>query len=294
MTLPKKFGIWGNTDKDSFWKILPKILRWSDDKQIEAYLTTRILSHKYGKNLIARQIRSKNDISSLDFMLVLGGDGTFLSLARTIINLDTPILGVHLGDLGFLAKVTLNDFFSRLNQVVEGHYILEDRILIRAIIEKENENINQVALNDFVICNGQSHRMLNTIVNVDGYLVGNYRSDGLIIATPTGSTAYSLSAGGPIVTPKVDSIIITPTAPHTLTSRPLVVPASSNIAISFPKTDDLIQFIADGQIHESLNSNSIVEVNRTEYSLKLIDFKDLNYFQTLRKKMGWGVRGDKN
>lgn len=292
MIPPKKFGIWGNTDKDLFWKVLPEIISWSSHNDMEVYLTTRILDHENGANLNSRKISSKDDISNLDFMLVLGGDGTFLSLARAIEDRSTPILGIHLGDLGFLAKVTLKDLFPRLDQVNKGHYVVEERILAQASIDKDRKKINQVALNDFVICNGQSHRMLNALVNVDGHMVGNYRSDGLVVSTPTGSTAYSLSAGGPIVTPKVDSLIITPTAAHTLTSRPLVVPASSKIIISFPDTDDAIQFIADGQIHEILDSTCTVEISKSDYNVSLIDFDDTDYFETLRKKMGWGKRGD--
>tara|TARA_B100001013_G_scaffold160311_1_gene95754 strand:- start:182 stop:1063 length:882 start_codon:yes stop_codon:yes gene_type:complete len=289
---PKSFGVWGNTDKESFWEILPDILAWSGKKGLDAYLTTRILNHENGSTLSSKKIRSKDDMSVLDFMLVLGGDGTFLSLARAIEHRNTPILGIHLGDLGFLAKVTLKDLFVRLDQVANGDFIVEKRILVKASIKKNGQTIHHVGLNDFVLSNGQSHRMLNATVSVNGHLVGNYRSDGLIIATPTGSTAYSLSAGGPIVTPEVDSLIITPTAAHTLTSRPLVIPADSKIILDFPDTNDSILFIADGQVHESLDPSCQVEITKSDYDVKLIDFKDSDYFQTLRTKMGWGKRGE--
>ena len=292
MNHPKSFGVWGNTDKESFWEILPDILAWSGKKGLDAYLTTRILNHENGSTLTSKKIRSKDDMSVLDFMLVLGGDGTFLSLARAIEHRNTPILGIHLGDLGFLAKVTLKDLFVRLDQVANGDFIVEKRILVKASIKKNGQTIHHVGLNDFVLSNGQSHRMLNAIVSVNGHLVGNYRSDGLIIATPTGSTAYSLSAGGPIVTPEVDSLIITPTAAHTLTSRPLVIPADSKIILDFPDTNDSILFIADGQVHESLDPSCQVEITKSHYDVKLIDFKDSDYFQTLRTKMGWGKRGE--
>ena len=292
MNHPKSFGVWGNTDKESFWEILPDILAWSGKKGLDAYLTTRILNHENGSTLSSKKIRSKDDMSVLDFMLVLGGDGTFLSLARAIEHRNTPILGIHLGDLGFLAKVTLKDLFVRLDQVANGDFIVEKRILVKASIKKNGQTIHHVGLNDFVLSNGQSHRMLNAIVSVNGHLVGNYRSDGLIIATPTGSTAYSLSAGGPIVTPEVDSLIITPTAAHTLTSRPLVIPADSKIILNFPDTNDSILFIADGQVHESLDPSCQVEITKSDYDVKLIDFKDSDYFQTLRTKMGWGKRGE--
>ena len=292
MNHPKSFGVWGNTDKESFWKILPDILSWAGKKGLDPYLTTRILEHEKGSILTSKMIRSKDDMSVLDFMLVLGGDGTFLSLARAIEHRDTPILGIHLGDLGFLAKVTLKDLFVRLDQVANGDFIIEKRILVKASIKKNGQTIQHVGLNDFVLSNGESHRMLNATVKVNGHLVGNYRSDGLIIATPTGSTAYSLSAGGPIVTPEVDSLIITPTAAHTLTSRPLVIPADSKIILDFPDTNDSILFIADGQVHELLDPYCQLEITRSDYDVKLVDFKDSDYFETLRTKMGWGKRGE--
>tara|TARA_B100000029_G_scaffold25250_2_gene24903 strand:- start:10450 stop:11331 length:882 start_codon:yes stop_codon:yes gene_type:complete len=292
MIPPKTFGIWGNTEKDSFWETLPEILSWANDKGITAHLTTRIVDHERCTIQECPSIQSKDEIGALDFMLVLGGDGTFLSLARAMEHRQTPILGIHLGDLGFLAKVTKKDLFHRLNQVATGAFILEKRLLAKATIQKNGDSIRHVGLNDFVLSNGESHRMLSATVKVNQHLVANYRADGLIVATPTGSTAYSLSAGGPIVTPAVDSLIITPTSAHSLTSRPLVVPADSKIVLSFPETHDTILFIADGQIHESLDPTCTVEITKSDYKINLIDFEDCDYFQTLRTKMGWGQRGD--
>ncbi|MDC0384363.1 hypothetical protein OAN38_05910, partial [Candidatus Marinimicrobia bacterium] len=134
--------------------------------------------------------------------------------------------------------------------------------------------------------------MLNATVFVNNHLVGNYKADGIIIATPTGSTAYSLSAGGPIVTPEVESLIITPTAAHTLTSRPLVVPASASIDIQFSQNIDPILFTADGQIHETLSSMNKVNISKANFQINLISFTDNDYFQNLRTKMGWGKRGE--
>ena len=285
----KKFGIWGNTDKEIFWKILPKILSWASKNKLKPFLTKRI----FKKGVFDIDIiNSKNDFNKMDFMLALGGDGTFLSLVRAIQNRRVPILGIHLGDLGFLAKVTLKDLFYRLDQVARDDYFVEDRALIKAKIRKANNIIEHVSLNDFVFANGESFRMLNTSVHVDGHFVGNYKADGLIISTPTGSTAYSLSAGGPIVTPKVDSMIITPVSAHSLTSRPLVVPGLSNITVSFSGSADSIRFVADGQVHEILNPKSQVEIVKSGYTVSLIDFKDTDYFKTLRAKMGWAKRGE--
>ena len=287
----KKIGIWGNTEKKSFWKILPGLLDWSKDNNLEVFLTTRIINNPKAKGLKGSPIETSSKFNELDFILSLGGDGTFLSLSRALGNIDTPILGIHLGDLGFLAKVILSDLYVRLNQVISGNYQVEKRMLIQASVLKPNKKINFVALNDFVFTNGESHRMLSTLVEVDSHFVGNYKSDGLIISTPTGSTAYSLSAGGPIVTPGVDSIVITPTSAHTLTSRPIVIPGVSKITIAFSNADKSILFIADGQIYDTLDPSCKIEITKTNYSVSLIDFKDTDYFDTLRIKMGWGKRG---
>ena len=286
------FGIWGNTEKKIFWEVLPKILSWSKKKQLEPFLTSKILDHLNFSNRKAKLIETEEQLDELDFILVLGGDGTFLSLARNMKNCTTPILGIHLGDLGFLAKVTLKDLFHRLDQVAAKDFILENRMLIEASIAKKNTLIKYNALNDFVISNAEFHRMLNATVFVNNHLVGNYKADGIIIATPTGSTAYSLSAGGPIVTPEVESLIITPTAAHTLTSRPLVVPASASIDIQFSQNIDPILFTADGQIHETLSSMNKVNISKANFQINLISFTDNDYFQNLRTKMGWGKRGE--
>ena len=157
----------------------------------------------------------------------------------------------------------------------KGEFIIEKRMLVQATIRKNGESIPHVGLNDFVLSNGESHRMLTATVKVNQQLVCNYKADGLIIASPTGSTAYSLSAGGPIVTPSVDSLIITPASAHSLTSRPLVVPASSNIILKFENISSKVLFIIDGQIHETLDSKSIIEITKSYY--KIMDsFNSIN------------------
>ena len=292
MKPPKKFGVWGNTEKENFWNTLPEILSWSKEKKIEVYLTKRIKSSKRNTSESSLVINSKDDINDLDFMLALGGDGTFLSSARAVENRNIPILGIHLGDLGFLAKVNLDDLFQRLNQVADGMYVIEKRSMIKALVKKNGLLIHHTALNDFVVKNNELNRMLSFTVYVDGHLVCNYKADGLIIATPTGSTAYSLSSGGPIISPDVDSFVVTPISPHSLTSRPLVVSANSKINITFPDKTDEMMFTVDGQIHEKLNPTNEIKIQRAAYEINLIDFIDNDYFETLRTKMGWGKRGE--
>jgi Predicted sugar kinase len=228
----------------------------------------------------------------MDFLLVLGGDGTFLSCARSVKDQSTPILGIHLGDLGFLAKVTLDDIFQRLDQVAAGDFLVEKRSMLKASIDKKDKDFISYGLNDFVVSSGESHRMLISEVFVNESRVAEYRSDGLIVSTPTGSTAYSLSSGGPIIAPDVESFVITPISAHSLTSRPLVVSNKSEVRIKFSNYNQNITLITDGQLHESVDSLDIVSITNSNFEIGLIDFKDSDYFQTLRTKMGWGTRGN--
>lgn len=294
MKIPKNFGVWGNIEKDAFWKILPKIIKWAKKKNIELFLTEKILSDSRSTDFQQPVIDSVEKISEMDFMLVVGGDGTFLSCARAIEYRSTPILGIHLGDLGFLAKVTLENIFQRLDQVASGKYLIEKRSMVKAVVEKNGSSLTQYGLNDFVVSNGESHRMLIAEVYVDQRRVSEYKSDGLIIATPTGSTAYSLSSGGPIISPDVDSFVITPISAHTLNSRPLVVSDRSKIKIKFSSYNQNITLITDGQLHKTLDYKDTVIITNSDFEIGLIDFKDSDYFQTLRTKMGWGTRGNRN
>ena len=294
MIRPKTLGLWANTDKSIFWNILPKIMDWSNSKNIQIHVTEKIKSNTKFTYANTPKIDSGDKISEMDFMLVLGGDGTFLSCARAVRHQKTPILGIHLGDLGFLAKVTLEDIFQRLDQVAGGDFLIENRSMVKALIEKDEKSLISYGLNDFVVTSGESHRMLISEVFVNGNRVSEYRSDGLIVSTPTGSTAYSLSSGGPIVAPDVDSLVITPISAHSLTSRPLVVSDNSSIEIKFSNYNQNIIFITDGQIHETLNPEHTVLITKSSFEIGLIDFKDSDYFQTLRTKMGWGTRGDGN
>ena len=292
MIKPKNFGLWGNTDKSVFWQILPKIIDWADSNKIQIYITEKIQTNvEFNANSIP-VINSNEKISEMDFMLVLGGDGTFLSCARAVEHHDTPILGIHLGDLGFLAKVTLDDIFQRLDQVAKGDYLIEKRSMVKAVLKKKGSEKVLYGLNDFVVTSGESHRLLVSEVFVNGRRVSEYRSDGLIVATPTGSTAYSLSSGGPIIAPDVDSFVITPISAHSLNSRPLVVSNKSSIQIKFSNYNKDIVFITDGQLHEILRPNDVALISNSNFQLGLIDFDDTDYFHTLRIKMGWGTRGE--
>ena len=288
---PRAFGIWGNTDKDKFWDNLVPILEWAHDKKIEPYITTRIkVNLPKGFEKKVNIINSAKDFLKIDFLLTLGGDGTILSAARAIGNRKTPILGVHVGELGFLAEVTMDDMFDRLNMVSQGNFLIQNRMVLKAEIDNGDTPKTFYALNDFVIDRGKSQRLITMELFANNHFISKYKSDGLIFSTPTGSTAYSLSAGGPIVMPKLKAIVVTPLSPHTLTLRPIVVPDDQILEIKFVD-DDKVAFAVDGQVSEYLSPGSRVLIKKSSFDIKMIKFEDSNYFQTLRLKMGWGKRG---
>ncbi|HIA31430.1 MAG TPA: NAD(+)/NADH kinase [Candidatus Marinimicrobia bacterium] len=294
MKVPKCFGIWGNTEKSAFWELLPDIISWTEEKNLEVHLTTRIRDNMEDPQTFSYQvIESAEDFFKLDFLLTLGGDGTMLSLARAVGDRNVPILGIHLGELGFLAAVNVDQMFEKLDQVVAGDYLVQPRIVLKSTVYNGGKSSTFFALNDMVIDRGKSHRMLVYELQANNHVIANYKADGLIVSTPTGSTAYSLAAGGPIVVPTMRTMIVTPICPHSLTLRPIVIPDDQVLKISFPSDhDDGIALAVDGQICEELGSGSKVEIQAADYTINMIGFPGSNYFRTLRKKMGWGRRGD--
>jgi len=291
---PTNFGIWANTDKPAFWKVLPDIISWAKNKSIDLFITTRIESQLKDHDFDYQLIESADDFVKLDFILTLGGDGTIFSLARAVGDRGTPILGIHLGELGFLAEVVLEDMFTRLDEVVAGDYNIQKRIVIKCIVNNGTEPQTFYALNDIVVDRGKSHRLLNCELLANDDFVAKYKADGLIVATPTGSTAYSLASGGPIVIPTFGSMVVTPICPHTLTLRPIVFPDDQILEISFPEDSEKDMALAvDGQVNEYLESTAKVVIQKAPYKINMVNFTDSNYFNTLRTKLGWGVRGVK-
>ena len=294
MKVPKCFGIWGNTEKPAFWELLPDIISWTEEKNLEVHLTTRIRDNMEDPQAFSYQlIESAEDFFKLDFLLALGGDGTMLSLARAVGDRNVPLLGIHLGELGFLAAVNVDQMFEKLDQVVAGDYLVQPRIVLKSTVYNGGKSSTFFALNDMVIDRGKSHRMLVYELQANNHVIANYKADGLVVSTPTGSTAYSLAAGGPIVVPTMKTMVVTPICPHSLTLRPIVIPDDQVLSISFPLDhDDGIALAVDGQICEELVSGSTVEIQAADYTISMIGFPGSNYFRTLRKKMGWGRRGD--
>lgn len=225
-----------------------------------------------------------------DLIVVLGGDGTLLSMARAVGDLGVPLLGVNLGGLGFLTATTLDEMIPALEAFVEGRMAIDERMLLTARLIRNGTRLGEyAALNDVVITKSAMSRIINLAVSVEGQYATAYRADGLIISTPTGSTAYSLSAGGPILFPTMDAVVLTPICSHTLTNRPIVLPAAHRIEVTL-RTDQEVMLTVDGQVGVALREDDTVEVRKAAARIRLARFPHTDFFSVLRTKLKWGER----
>jgi NAD+ kinase len=223
--------------------------------------------------------------------VVLGGDGTLLSVARLVDGLGVPILGVNLGGLGFLTATTQEALFPTLEAVLNGHYAAEERMVLAATHTRGGQVLAEyLALNDVVIARGALGRLIDLEISVDGQMVTAYRADGLIIASPTGSTAYNLSAGGPILFPTMDAVVLTPISPHALTNRPIVLSGTARLEVSLLTDSPDVVLSLDGQPGLSLTLKDVIGVQRAGARIRLIRDPQKTYFQVLRTKLKWGER----
>jgi NAD+ kinase len=230
-----------------------------------------------------------------DLIVVLGGDGTLIGMAGRIAQTgaDVPIAGVNYGSLGFLTEITLPELYSTLEDVLAGRARIDDRMMLRVETTRRGDLIaDRLVLNDVVITRGALSRIIDLSVSVAGRTVMRVRADGLIVATPTGSTAYNLAAGGPIVHPAVDAILLTPIAPHMLTNRPVVIPAASEVVVT-PTSDggqEEIFVTWDGQSGHPVESADVIRIRRAERPLRLVRASTRHYFDVLKQKLKWGER----
>jgi NAD+ kinase len=227
--------------------------------------------------------------------IVVGGDGTLLHSARTLVDFQVPILGVNLGRLGFLTDISPEELTRRLEEILNGHFREDQRSLLHAEIMRDGRAITQAdALNDVVVHKREMARMIEVEAYLDGRYITAYRSDGLIISTPTGSTAYALSGGGPIVHPALEAVLLVPICPHTLTQRPIVVDAESQIEIRVDESNTTdIQVTCDGQIGLDIRPGDRVVIRKKRRKLRLLHPTGHDYFELLRAKLIWGVRPER-
>jgi NAD+ kinase len=227
----------------------------------------------------------------VDLIVVLGGDGTLLSVARLVDGLGVPILGVNLGGLGFLTATTLEALFPTLEAVLRGEYSAEERLVLAAELVRGGTLLAEhLALNDVVVAKGALGRLIDLDVRADGEPMTAYRADGLIIATPTGSTAYNLSAAGPILFPTMDAVVLTPICSHTLTNRPIVLPASVRLEVTLQTATPDVVLSVDGQAGPPVGEGDVVRVRQASARIRLIRDPRKSYFEVLRTKLKWGER----
>jgi len=266
-------------------KVLDSLLPWLSGQGKEAILDTDTASLA---GLSSPHQKSKVP-SLVEMVIVLGGDGTLLSVARLVEGKDVPILGVNLGGLGFLTEVTVEELFSTLEKIFKNEFVTDDRLMLKATVHRQGERVAQsLVLNDVVISKGTLARMIKLEIFINHQFVTALRGDGLILASPTGSTAYSLSAGGPIINPSVEAMVLTPISPHTLTNRPIVIPNNVHIEVVSKTREEGTTVTFDGQVGFSLRAEDVVEIWTAESKIKLIRSPQRNYYEVLRRKLKWG------
>jgi len=282
----KKIGIISKTGHTEPLKILKELLPWLRKKGCDVYVDSDTASGLHVEGYQRSQIPAM-----ADFVVVLGGDGTMLSVARLIGEKGIPILGVNIGGLGFLTTVHKEDIFEILEKVIGGQCSVEERMMLTACVLRHSECIAEyLVVNDVVVNKGALARIIDLETYIDNNYIATFKADGLIVATPTGSTAYALSAGGPIVYPTLSSIILAPICPHTLTNRPIVLPDDVHVDIILKSMNEDVFLTIDGQVGFSLRQNDMVQVRKSAFTARFFIPCERDYFSILRTKLKWGER----
>ena len=278
-----RLGVIGHKGYEELPDILRTLFRVAPTIGIEPFLEKEIAE-------VAAKEATLEDPNQIDALMTLGGDGTLLRGARFLDGHDIPILGVNLGRVGFLTSCQSEDFEPALKHLAGGEYVAQPRMALSArAISSEGETRKQWrALNDFVLHKGGFARVVRLNVFVDGESIGTYAADGVVISTPTGSTAYSLSAGGPVVVPTVESIIITPVSPHTLGIRPLVIPPDGEVTVEANESPTELLVTVDGQVGTKFVKGEKLKVRRADNPVRIVRFPGTTFFERMRAKLGWG------
>jgi len=281
-------GILCKPRKEDLCSVLPPLVEWLRARKLNVLLDAS--AAESCSSLDKASAREKL-ASEADLLVVMGGDGTLLAAARLLGDREIPILGVNLGSLGFLTSVTLEELYPLLEVTLAGKHEISERGVLRAQMLRNGAAVEGArALNDAVVNQAALARLMDFDVHIDGNHVARYRADGIIVATPTGSTAYSLAAGGPIVMPDIHAFVITPICPHMLTNRPLVIPDSSRIEIAPEQQGEPVHLTLDGQVGFQLQPGDRVVIERAKTRVQLVRAAGKSYFEVLRSKLGWGER----
>jgi NAD+ kinase len=281
-------GIFANTKKARLLDIIRPFLEWLEEKGIRVLMTGELHGFLSLSSPNVSVVSPEAFASQSDLVVAMGGDGTMLSAARMIGAREKPLLGVNLGSLGFLAEVSVDDLYPRMENFLDGSARIEKRMVLEAKVRNGDSMKTYHALNDVVLDRGGSPRIIRIRVDVNGRFFNTFHSDGLIVATPTGSTAYSLSASGPIVVPAHECMILNPICSHSLSARPTVVPADSTAVLRLESSRHEALLSVDGQINTAVDKSTSIEIRRAAHSVHLVTFDDHNFFDLLRRKLHWG------
>lgn len=272
-----------NPEKQHAFTIAKELMGWVEKMGGKVYLT---VPHALLLGCPEKGISPEEMGEKVEGVVVIGGDGTLLATAREVAPLGLPLLGVNVGQLGFLTEIEVPDLMEALHKLMHNSYRIEERMMLHTAVIREGRVLEEyICLNDAVITKGAFARIIHLEAWVDGQYLDTYPADGLIIATPTGSTAYSLSAGGPLVVPDLELILITPICPHTLYSRPVILPAASNVRVKLLSSPGEVMLTLDGQHGLSLRPGDEVLVKKAEVKTRLVKINDRNFFGILREKM---------
>jgi NAD+ kinase len=287
MPAVKTVGIFAKPNAPAALHTVPELLGWLAERGIAARLDEVAASYAgSGDGLPREQVPERCDLA-----IVLGGDGTLLSAARAVAGRAIPLLGVNLGGLGFLTAIPVGDLFPELERALSGiHRVTRRRLLHVAVLRGDKTVAEYEALNDAVIAKSSIARIVDLDVWAGDTFVCEYKADGLIVSTPTGSTAYSLAAAGPIIFPTVSAVCITPICPHTLTNRPLIIPADLPIRVVGHVKDEDSYLTVDGQVGGHLEAGDVVECRASAHEVLLVQSPDKTFFDVLRQKLKWGER----
>jgi NAD+ kinase len=279
-----RFGLIANINRPGAEESIDKFFQWIRDNNHTVIITEKLKDAGYDYNSLPVE-----DIASqVDVFVSMGGDGTLLATARAVGDKETPLLGINLGSLGFLTQITPKDMNFALDRIANNDFHIEERMLLKASISGK-ELSYPYALNDVVVDKGAVSRLIQINFRVNGKQVVSYRADGMVIATPTGSTAYSLAVGGPIVHPRMQGIIASPISSFSLTTRPMVIHPNDVLELTVQSHDRVAGFTIDGQIMEPLMENDIVTIRRADFNAKFVAFPETSFFKVLRNKLHWGL-----
>jgi len=287
----KRIGVVVKPHQPDALETLCRLTEWLDERGIKLVGGPEIereqIEHQTG--CAVEVLEPEKLAQDVDLMLVLGGDGTMIATARTVSDKEVPVIGVNYGGLGYLAEFRIEELFTALQSILEGHYQVERRVMLAVELRRGEELVtrNRV-LNDVVMNKSALARIIEIEAHLNDQFVNSFRADGLIVATPTGSTAYNLSAGGPVIYPSMNAVVITPICPFTLSNRPIVVPDDSKIEVRLMTEKEDVALTLDGQVGFPLQAGDRVVIRKSNTTFNLVQPANRNYFDVLRDKLRWG------